>query len=55
MLVILKKKKIIKYNSLLVLLIDQIHYDFYHYVFLFRLALGNHQGQGYKGVISQTL
>ncbi len=27
----------------LVVLIDEIYYDFYHYIFLFRAAFGNHE------------
>ena len=35
-------------------LINQVHHDLDHYVFFFRLALGNHQGQGDEGVVGEA-
>ncbi len=35
-------------------LINQVHHNLYHYVFFFCLAFGNHQGQGYEGVVGET-
>ena len=37
---------------LYVLLVNQVNHNLYHYVLLLRLALGNHQSKGYKGVVS---
>ena len=37
-----------------VLLVNQVHHDFYHHVLFFCLALGNHKGQGYESVVGET-
>ena len=46
---------LISFCFLLVPLVNQINHNFYHHILLFRLALGNHQSQGYKGVVCQSL
>ena len=38
----------------LIFLINQIDYYFHHNIFFLSLALSNHQGKGYEGVICQT-
>lgn len=38
--------------DLSVRLIDEVYHHFYHYIFLFRLALSNHQREGNERVIS---
>ena len=38
-----------------ILLVNQIHHHLYHYVLLFRLALGNHQREGHEGVVGDAL
>ena len=40
---------------LLVSLVNQVNHDFYHHILLLCFALGNHQGQGYEGVVCQSL
>ena len=42
-------------NKYSVLLVDKIDDNFYHYVFLFCLAFGNHQCDSYKGIIGYAL
>ena len=39
---------------LLIIFVDQIDYHFYHHIFLFGAAFGNHQCQGNKGVVCYT-
>ncbi len=43
-----------KWRNYLVLLINQIHHDFYHHILFFSLTFCNHQSKGNEGVISQT-
>src|SRR5574344_344785 len=40
---------------LLIFFIDYIDHHFHHDIFLFRTALGNHQCQGYEGVVCYSL
>ena len=42
-------------SALFISLIDQVHHDFHHHVFLFSLALSYHQSQSNEGVVSYTL
>ena len=39
---------------LYVLLVYQIYHHLHHHILLIRLALGNHQGQGNKGVVGKS-
>ena len=36
-------------------LVNQVHYNLHHHILFFCLTLSNHKGEGYEGVISQTL
>ncbi len=40
--------------DLSVRLIDEVYHHFYHYVFLFRLALCNHQREGNERIVSNA-
>lgn len=37
-----------------VLLVNQVHDYFHHHIFFFCLALSNHQGQGYEGIVGES-
>ncbi len=41
--------------SFLVVLINQVYDNLLHRIFLFRPALGDHQGQGNQGIVGNTL
>ena len=41
-------------NSDLIILIDKIHYHLHHHVLFFRPTLGNHQREGYEGIVRQS-
>jgi hypothetical protein len=42
------------FMDLSVCLIDKVYHHFYHYVFLFRLALCNHQREGNERIVSNA-
>jgi hypothetical protein len=35
--------------------VDEVYDDFYHHVFLYRFAFGDHEGKGDEGVIGDLL
>ena len=41
-------------SCLFIPLINQIHYNFHHYVFLLGATFGNHQREGHKGIVGNA-